>query len=345
MTNGPTNAPTATLPPGTATGPGGRLKNPSGAGRLGVFVARRLLRLVYSVVALVTVVFLMVRLIPGDPVRNALGTNASTAVVEARRESLGLNDPLWVQYLDFWKGLLTWDLGDSFSLRLPVTTIIEQRLPATLELAFLSLVVVLVVSVPLGIVIAALTRGGRRSAVDVTYTSMSGLLAVIPEFLMGVALVYLFAVQSQVLPVAGRVGPSSYVLPVLALSIGVAAGVSRIVRVEALTVFEQDYIRTARAKRMSRRRLYLRHALPNLVTSSLTVGGIVLGSLVAGTVLVETIFSWPGLGITIVDAVRSKDFPLAQGIVIVYGLIVLVSNLLIDIVLVFLDPRSALKDT
>lgn len=309
------------------------------------FVLRRLLRLAYSVVALGTVVFLMIRLIPGDPVRNALGTHATAAVVEAQRESLGLNDPLWKQYLDFWKGLFTGDLGDSFALHLPVTTIIEQRLPATLELAFLSLAVVLLLSVPIGIVVAAFTRGGRRPTVDLAYTSVSGLFAVIPEFLMGVALVYLFAVRSHVLPVAGRLGPNSYVLPVLALSIGVAAGVSRIVRVEALTVFEQDYIRTARAKRMPRWRLYFRHALPNLVTSSLTVAGMVLGSLVTGTVLVETIFSWPGLGLTIVDAVRSKDFPLAQGIVLVYGLIVLVSNLLVDIALVCLDPRSALKET
>lgn len=322
---------------------GGRSRSRRGSVRS--FLVRRVVRLAGSVVALVTLVFLMVRLIPGDPVRNALGTNASAAVVESRRESLGLNDPLWQQYLDFWKGLLTWDLGDSFSLHLPVTTIIDQRLPATLELAFLSLAVVLVVSIPLGIVVAALTRGGRRPGVDVAYTSISGLLSVIPEFLTGVALVYLFAVQTTLLPVAGRDGPGSYVLPVLALSLGVTAGVSRIVRVEALTVFSQDYIRTARAKRMSRRRLYLRHALPNLVTPALTVGGIVLGSLIAGTVLVETIFSWPGLGLTIIDAVRSKDFPLAQGIVIVYGLIVLVANLVIDVVLVWLDPRSALKET
>ncbi|REK73622.1 ABC transporter permease [Aeromicrobium endophyticum] len=309
------------------------------------FIGRRLMRLVWSVIALVTVAFFMVRLIPGDPVRNALGTNASAAIVEARRESLGLNDPLWMQYGNFWKGLVTGNLGDSFSLSTPVSTIIGQRLPATLELSFLSLAVVLLVSVPVGIVVAALTRGGRRRAVDFTYTSVSGLLSVIPEFLIGVGLVYVFAVHSQILPVAGRSGPSSYVLPVLALSIGVSAGMSRIVRVEALTVFDQDYIRTARAKRMSRTRLYLRHALPNLLTSSLTVGGIVLGSLIAGTVLVETIFSWPGLGLTIVDAVRSKDFPLAQGIVVVYGLIVLIANLLIDIALVCLDPRSALKDS
>ncbi len=333
------------LTPGTAEPASLAARGLGRANAVVAFIARRVLRLVWSVIALVTVAFFMVRLIPGDPVRNALGTNASAAIVEARRESLGLTDPLWMQYGNFWKGLVTGDLGDSFSLSTPVSTIIGQRLPATLELSFLSLAVVLLVSVPVGIVVAALTRGGRRRAVDFAYTSASGLLSVIPEFLIGVGLVFVFAVHSQMLPVAGRSGPSSYVLPVLALSIGVSAGMSRIVRVEALTVFDQDYIRTARAKRMSRTRLYLRHALPNLLTSSLTVGGIVLGSLIAGTVLVETIFSWPGLGLTIVDAVRSKDFPLAQGIVVVYGLIVLIANLLIDIALVCLDPRSALKDS
>ncbi|WP_329382229.1 ABC transporter permease [Streptomyces sp. NBC_01716] len=304
---------------------------------------RRLVRLFWSVVAVVTVSFLMVRLIPGDPVRNALGTNASPAVVEARREALGLNDSLWLQYVNFWKGLLTGDLGESFSLGLPVSEVISQRLLATLELVFLSLAVALVLSIPVGIAVAALTRGGRRRPFDLAYTSISGLFAVFPEFLIGVGLVFFFAVQLHALPVAGRSGPDSYVLPVLALSIGISAAMSRIVRVEALTVLQQDYVRTARSKRMSAARLYFRHVVPNLLTSSLTLSGIVLGSLISGTVLVETIFSWPGLGLTIVDSVRSKDFPLAQGIVVVYGVIVLIVNLLIDLAVAALDPRSATK--
>ncbi|MFE9890404.1 ABC transporter permease [Streptomyces scopuliridis] len=307
------------------------------------FLVRRLVRLFWSVVAVVTVSFLMVRLIPGDPVRNALGTNASPAVVEARREALGLNDSLWLQYVNFWKGLLIGDLGESFSLGLPVSEVISQRLLATLELVFLSLAVALVLSIPVGIAVAALTRGGRRRPLDLAYTSISGLFAVFPEFLIGVGLVFFFAVQLHALPVAGRSGPDSYVLPVLALSIGISAAMSRIVRVEALTVLQQDYVRTARSKRMSAARLYFRHVVPNLLTSSLTLSGIVLGSLISGTVLVETIFSWPGLGLTIVDSVRSKDFPLAQGIVVVYGVIVLIVNLLIDLAVAALDPRSATK--
>ncbi|KRA24203.1 peptide ABC transporter permease [Microbacterium sp. Root61] len=308
------------------------------------FLLRRTGRLLVSIVVLVTVAFFMIRLIPGDPIRNALGINAAQSVVEAKREALGLNLPLWEQYLRFWQGLLTGDLGESFTLQIPVTTVIAQRLPATLELALLALAVMLLLAIPIGIGAAALTRGGRRRGFELGYTTVSGFIAVIPEFLIGVGLVYVFAVQTHLLPVAGRGGPETYILPVAALSIGAVAAMSRIVRAEALSVLDQDYIRTARAKRMSRWRLYMRHSLPNLLTSALTIGGLVLGALIAGTVLVETIFAWPGLGTTIVDSIRTKDYPLAQGVVIVYGLIVLLVTLVVDIVLVVLDPRSALKD-
>lgn len=313
-------------------------------GTWSAFLLRRLGRLAISVVVLVTVSFFMIRLVPGDPIRNALGINASPAVVEARREALGLNLPLWEQYLRFWQGLFTGDLGESFSLQIPVSQIIAQRLPATLELALLALATMLVFAIPIGLAAAALTRGGRRRGLELGYTSVSGFFAVMPEFLIGVGLIYVFAVQLHLLPVAGRTGPESYLLPVAALSIGSIAAMSRIVRAEALTVLDQDYIRTARAKRMPAWRVYLRHALPNLLTSALTIGGLVLGGLIAGTVLVETIFSWPGLGLTIVNSIRDKDYPVAQGVIILYGLIVLLVTLLVDVILVLLDPRSALKE-
>ena len=286
----------------------------------------------------------MIRLIPGDPVRNALGLNASQAVVDAQRTAMGLNLPIWEQYLRFWQGLFTGEFGESFTLKQPVFDIISQRLPATLELALLALCATLLLAIPIGLLAAALTRGGRRRGLELGYTTVSGFLSVVPEFLVGVALVYFFAVSTDLLPVAGRSGPESYILPVAALSIGSAAAMSRIVRAEALTVLDQDFIRTARAKRMSAWRLYLKHALPNLMTSALTIGGLILGSLIAGTVLVENIFTWPGLGLTIVDSIREKDYPVAQAVIIVYGLIVLLVTLLVDIVLVVLDPRSNLKE-
>lgn len=292
-------------------------------------------------VVLVTISFFMIRLIPGDPIRNALGINATEDLVSARRSEMGLDRPLWQQYVLFWKGLLTGDLGESFTLQQPVGAIISDRLPATLELAVLALVTMMLFAVPIGLVAAALTRGGRRRGLELGYSSISGFVAAVPEFLIGVCLVYVFAISTHVFPVAGRGGVESYVLPVAALSIGSIAAMSRIVRAETLTVLDQDYIRTARSKRMSSSRLYLRHALPNLLTSALTIGGLVLGGLIAGTVLVETIFAWPGLGQTIVASIRGKDYPVAQGVIIVYGLIVLLVTLLVDIVLVLLDPRSA----
>lgn len=333
-----------TAQPGVVSAAGTRATDWFARGTWGAFLVRRSGRLAVSFAVLVTAAFLMIRLIPGDPVRNALGIQATQAVVESRREALGLNLPIWDQYLRFWGGIFTGDLGTSFALQQPVAQVIGQRLPATLELAGLALVAMLVFAIPIGLAAAALTRGGRRRGVELGYTAVSGFFSAIPEFIIGVGLVYLFAVQAQLLPVAGRGDPASYILPVAALSLGNIAAMSRIVRSEALWVLSQDYIRTARAKRMSGWRLNLAHALPNLLTSSMTIGGLVLGGLIAGTVLVENIFAWPGLGMTIVNSIRSNDFPVAQAIVVVYGSIVLVVNMLIDVILVLLDPRSALKE-
>jgi peptide/nickel transport system permease protein len=309
------------------------------------FAVRRLGRLLVSVWVLVTASFLMIHLIPGDPVRAALGPTAPLSVVEARRQLLGLNDPVWLQYLHYLRDLLAGRLGESMTTGLPVSKVIGDRLPATLQLAVLAFGVAVVVSVPLGLLMAVLTRGGRRRPVELGFTSTSVVLGAIPEFLVAVGLVYLFSVRLGWLPVAGRAGPGSFLLPVLALSIGPAAVLARIVRVETLTVLQADYIRTARAKRLSRARIYLRHALPNALTATITIGGLLLGALVAGTVLVENVFAWPGLGSSIVSSILSKDYPLVQGTVLVYGLGVLLVNLVVDVALAALDPRSTIRES
>lgn len=295
-----------------------------------------------SMFVLVSASFVLVHLIPGDPARASVGANAPPAVVEARRVELGLDRPLLVQYLDFWKGLFTGDLGQSISLRMPVMDVITDRAPATLEIAFMAVALVLVLAIPLGLFFGALTRGSRRHGVQVGFTGVTAVLAVIPEFLLGVILVYLFAVNTPLLPVAGRSDLSSYILPVIALALGPIAGLTRIVRSETVNVLENDYVRTARAKRMGRGRLFGRHVLPNLLTSTLTISGLLLGGMIAGTVLVENIFAWPGLGGTIVDSIQGKDFPLVQAIVIFYGAVVLLINLVVDLVLIAIDPRTAL---
>jgi len=205
--------------------------------------------------------------------------------------------------------------------------------------------VAVVVSVPLGAAMAVLTRGGRRKRGELAFTATSVVLGAIPEFLVAVGLVYVFSVQLGWVPVAGRSGPDSYLLPVVALALGPAAVLARIVRVEMLSVLGSDYIRTARAKRLPPRAIYLHHALPNALTATLTLGGLLLAGLVAGTVLVENVFAWPGLGSTIVQSIIARDYPVVQGIVLVYGVGVLLVNLVVDVALAVLDPRSTIRES
>lgn len=309
------------------------------------FAVRRLGRLVVSVWVLITASFLMIHLIPGDPVRAALGMTAPVSLVNARRESLGLNDPLRTQYLHYLRGVLSGDFGTSMTSQLPVSDIISQRLPATLALAVLSFLVAVVVAVPLGAMMGVLTRGGRARRAELTFTTISVILGAIPEFMLGVGLVYVFGVHLGWLPVAGRSGPDSYILPVLSLAVGPAVVLARILRVEMLGVLQADYVRTARAKRLPAAAVYFKHALPNALTAVLTLGGLLLSALVAGTVLVENVFAWPGLGSTIVQSILAKDYPVVQGIVLVYGVGVLAVNLAVDVALALLDPRSAIRES
>ncbi|WP_181774193.1 ABC transporter permease [Amycolatopsis pittospori] len=308
------------------------------------FAARRLVRFAISLWVLVTTAFLMIQLIPGDPVRAALGLTAPVELVNARRAALGLDDPLWLQYVHYLGGLFGGDFGTSMMSGQPVSEVIGDRLPATVGLALPAFAVVIAVAIPLGVLFAVLTRGGRRRGSELAFTSTSVLLAAIPEFLLAVALVAFFSVQLGWFPVAGSEGAGSLVLPVIALALGPASVLARIVRVETLSVLGNDFIRTARAKRLPARLVYLRHALPNALTATLTMGGLMLTGMVAGTVLVENVFAWPGLGSTIAQSILQKDYPLVQGIVLVYGVGVLLVNLMVDVLLSVLDPRSTIRE-
>lgn len=309
------------------------------------FTVRRLRRLLISLWVLATASFLMIHLIPGDPVRGALGMTAPAELVRAKREALGLNDPLFIQYWNYVTATLSGDFGTSMTTGQSVSQVIGERLPATLALAIAAFVVAIVISVPLGASMAVLTRGGRRRGGEMAFTSTTVLVAAIPEFLLAVGLVYVFGVHLSWFPVAGRSDLSSYVLPVVALSLGAAAVLARLVRVEMLSVLGLDFVRTARAKRLPSRLVYIRHALPNALTATLTVAGLLLTGLVAGTVLVETVFAWPGVGATIVQSIQSKDYPMVQGIVLVYGLMVLGVNLIVDVLIAVLDPRSTIRES
>ena len=313
-------------------------------GRWARFALRRTGRLLVSLWALVTASFLMIHFVPGDPVRAALGLTAPADLVAARRESLGLNDPLLTQYLHYIGNLFHGDLGESIQTEIPVWDTIAQRFPATASLAVLAFIAAVLVSIPLGVAVAVATRRGRRRRTELAFAGSSVVLGSVPDFLLGVALVAVFAVNLGWFPVAGRDGAASYVLPVIALTIGPAALLARIVRVEMLAVLETDYVRTARAKRLPALRIHLRHALPNAVTATLTLGGMLLATMVASTVLVENVFAWPGLGSTIVQSIVLRDYPLVQGTVLVYGVCVLVVNTLVDVALAVLDPRSTIGD-
>ena len=314
-----------------------------GGGAWTGFLLRRTGRLLVSLAVVVTASFAMIHLIPGDPVRAALGPTADPALVEARRHSLGLDQPLLKQYGTFVGNLFQGRLGDSISSQMPVSQIISDRLPATLQIVVPALLLILLIAVPVGMTAAVLTTDGRRRRGELAFAATTGVLAAIPEFLLAVGLVAAFAVAWPVFPVASQSGLSSYVLPVLALALVPAASLSRIVRVESLRVLNQDYMRTARAKRLPARIRYLRHALPNLLTSSLTLGGLMFTSLLAGTVLVESVFAWPGLGSTIVAAITQKDYPLVQGVVLVYGAFALLITFAVDVAVAVIDPQSTIR--
>lgn len=308
------------------------------------FLGRRLLRLVVSLWVLVTFSFLIVHLVPGDPVRAALGSRASAASVAEWNAKLGLDDPLTTQYADYVSGLFHGRLGESLQLRLPVDQVISERLPNTLELVALAFLLCVLVAVPLGALLAIRTQNGRHRGSELAFTVAAVVLTTIPDFCLAVGLVALLAVSLELLPVAGDSGASSLVIPVVALAVGPAAALARIVRVEMLGVLGQDYVRTARAKRLPPRRVHLRHALPNALTATLTVGGLILTSLIAGTVLVENVIAWPGLGPTLVRSIIAKDYPMVQGIVLAYGTLVLLVNLLVDVALALVDPRSTVRE-
>jgi peptide/nickel transport system permease protein len=308
------------------------------------FVARRIGRLAVSLFVVLTASFAMIHLIPGDPVRAALGTTASPQLVAARRHQLGLDQPLLHQYFHYVHGLFTGDLGTSIVSNEPVSALISSRLPNTLALAALAFVAILLVAYPLGLLAAIRTQDGRRPRTELGFTTVTAFLGTVPEFVLGAVLVAAFAVALRVFPVAGKAGAVSYVLPVVSLAVGPAAILARIVRVEALRVLGEEYIRTARAKRISAARVYLRHALPNMATASLTIAGNLLPALIAGTVLVENVFGWPGLGTAISDSVVQQDYAVVQAVVLVLGGSVLLVNFAVDCLLAVLDPLSTIRE-
>ena len=310
-----------------------------------VFLARRLARFGVSVFILVTATFFMVHAIPGDPVRAALGIKAPAQVVAATTHRLGLDQPVWHQYMSYLHHIFTGHLENSLTTGLPVRQLLSQLIPPTAELALGAFALTIALSIPIGLLVGIGTREGKGRRLHLAFGSVTGVFLSIPDFLLGVVLVFIFAVTLHALPVAGQSRPSSYILPIVALAAGPVALLARIVRVETQRVLGEEYIRTARAKRLPARIIYLRHAFPNVLTATLTVSGLILSSLLAGTVLVETVFAWPGIGADLVQSVLNKDFPIVQATALFFGSAVLLINLVVDIVIGMVDPSSTIRES
>lgn len=286
-----------------------------------------------------TLVFLMIHLVPGDPVEQMLGEGAAPGQVEQLRHVLGLDQPLYRQYFHYFAQLAQGDLGQSFKFQAPVRKVIFERYPATMQLAFLALVVCAAVAIPAG-VIAAYKRG---SATDKAISIFTLLGLAVPNFALGPLLILLFSIELGWLPVSGRGGPLNYVLPAATLGMALAAILTRMVRGSMLEELSSDYVRTARAKGLSTSRVLVRHALRNALIPIITILGLQFGTLLAGTIVTETIFAWPGIGRLTVQAISSRDYPLLQGCILVIATSYVLVNLCTDVVYAWIDPRVRLR--
>ncbi len=303
------------------------------------FLARRLLLLLPVLWGVATLVFLLIHLIPGDPVDLMLGDSAIGADREALREQLGLNDPLWKQYAQYVGGLLQGDWGTSLYSRRPVWDEIAERLPATLELMLGAMVVTIGLALPLGL-LAAVRKG---TWVDQTSMMFSLLGVSMPNFWLGPMLILFFSIQLDWLPVNERGGLEHLILPSLTLGTALASILARITRSSVIETLQAEYIRTARAKGISETQILFRHALRNALIPIVTVIGLQIGVLLSGAIITETIFDWPGLGNLLISAINSRNYPLVQGCVLfIAGSYVLV-NLVIDLSYAALDPRIRLS--
>jgi len=307
------------------------------------YITRRVLQALVVTLGISVLVFMLVHLVPGDPIRVALGTRFDQATYDALRERAGFNQPLIVQYFTWLGNAVQGDLGVSFRSGDPVTSTILGVLPATLTLAFASLVVALVIAIPLGILSAV--RSGSKLDYAATVFSQFGIS--IPDFWMGIMLILLFSLTLGWLPSSGYTplteDPGDWLrhLVMPAVTVGVVSGsiLTRFVRSSMLEALSQDYTRTARSKGLHERVVVTRHVLKNAMIPVVTVTGLQLATLLGGVIIVEQVFSWPGLGRLALIAVQRRDYPVLQGAVLVMALTFLVINLVVDLLYAWLDPR------
>ena len=297
-----------------------------------------LMRLAYTLPVLwlvVSIVFLLIHIVPGDPIEQMLGEGARPADVAALRHAYGLDLPLGTQYIRYWRGVLHGNLGQSIRLNDTVTHLVLARYPFTVELTAAALLVALLLAIPAGIA-AALHRGRRQDHV-IGVVSLLGLS--FPPFALGPILIVIVSIRLGWLPVSGAGDAAHLVLPALTMGSALAAILTRMVRTSMLEELGQDYIRTARAKGLPERIVVYKHALRNAMIPVLTLIGLQFGALLAGAIVTEKIFSWPGIGRLTVSAIENRDYPLLQGCILAVGLTYVLVNLATDVMYMVINPR------
>lgn len=299
------------------------------------YLIRRLLQILPITLGIVTLIFLLIHLIPGDPAIQIAGDGANPAQVAQVRERLGLNKPLLQQYLEFVGGLVKADLGRSFVTNEPVTEEIVDRYPATMELAFGSMLIALLVAFPLGML-----SGIKRNSIFDNVARVFALIGVsMPNFWLGPLLIMIFAVYLGWLPVSGRDGIENMILPSLTMGLSLSAILTRMIRISISEELGQLYVLTALAKGVSRTKAIFKHALRNALIPVVTIVGLQFGALLTGAIITEQIFAYPGLGRLLIQSITSRDYPMVQGVILVIALTYIVVNLITDLLYAFIDPR------
>lgn len=299
---------------------------------------KRFFNLFNVIFGVLILTFLLIHLVPGDPVEVMLGESASSADRETLRAELGLNQPIITQFGIYISKLVRGDFGVSIHTKTPIIEMIKTRYPATLKLAFISLIIGLAIGVPMGIY-AALKAGHWQ---DFVVTIISVRFSAMPAFWLGPMLMLLFAVWLGWLPVSGMDSPTSIILPAITLGFGLSAILTRMTRTSLLEVLGDDYIRTARAKGLNEKTVVVRHALRAALLPIITIVGLQMGSLLAGTVITETIFSWDGIGRLLVESIEKRDYPVTQACVLVVAISYVMVNVLTDMLYRIADPRVKL---
>jgi peptide/nickel transport system permease protein len=310
---------------------------------VGAYLLRRALQALGVLLGVSVLVFAIIHLVPGDPVRLALGTRFDQETYDALRSRAGLDQPLLQQYVSWLGGVVQGDFGVSFRSGQTVLSMVTERLPATLSLAGAAVVVALLIALPLG-VLSAIRQGSRT---DTIATAISQFGISVPDFWMGILLILLFSLTLGWLPASGYVGLSEdplewakrLILPGVTVGVVSGAVLTRFVRSSVLESLGEDFVRTAQSKGLSERRIIREHVLPNALVPVITVTGLQLAYLLSGVVVVEAVFAWPGLGQLALDAVQDRDYPVLQGAVMLFAGFFLLVNLLVDLLYAVVDPR------